>query len=258
MRAINASVILGVLLVACGTEALPAEPSSSSSAPSPVSMGVPSPTEAAPTKASPAPPRPIPVGELPAEGIAVDLGRNVVLLDPDGTFLTRIQGSSLYYQWTVPGDVVLRQDERFFVLRVDRGVLRPLHRDAASDLDPQFQSHVGLPEPAGVIAGRWAYALPGPGGLVLAQWSGECEVPVAMFVPPGGPPLSVTGDRSISGPNSRALGWDARGRALVELQEGPCGTSFERPGIYAFTAPGVGELVYRGRFEGARMWGAEP
>ena len=84
----------------------------------------------------------------------------------------------------------------------------------------------------------------GPNGLVLAQWSGECEVPAAMFVPPGQQPIDVTAERRLSHvPESRALGWDDRGRAIVDLREGVCGTSFGRPGISAFTGPGNGELV---------------
>jgi hypothetical protein len=207
-----------------------------------------------------APVRPIHLGALPAEGIAVGFGSRVVLLDTDGRLLARVRGLSLYYEWTVPGPVIFRRDDTFFALQPDRGVLRPLPgRDAAARLAPQFQPNVDLPRPADARKGsdRWVYALPGPDGFALAQWSGECEVPNAMLVPAGGSPVSPTGEaRLSSAPQSFALGWDDRGRALIDLPEGDCGTSYDRPGIYAFTSPGIGELVYAGRdIQGARMWG---
>jgi hypothetical protein len=260
MRAVIRCVILAIALVSCRTEQRASDPVASSSARS--EAPTPSSSETAtPTTSPPAPPHTIRVGSLPQEGVAVDLGHRVELIDLDGRILARLSGSSLYYDWTVPGDVALRQGDAFFVLREERGVFRLLpNRGAAADLDPQFQRHVGLPRPVHTVpgGGYWAYALPGPNGLVLAQWSGECEVPNAMFVAPGQVPVGVTGERRLSrAPESRGLGWDDRGRAIVHLQEGECGTSFERPGIYAFTGPGVGELVYPDRkLVAARMWGA--
>jgi hypothetical protein len=266
MRVVMRCVVLAIALVSCRTEQRASDPVATSAAPpetatsSSLTSAGPSGT-ATPTMASPDPPRTIDVGSLPREGVAVDLGHVVVLIDLDGRILDRLPGSSLYYNWTVPGEVVLRQGDSFFVLRVEHGLFRLLpSREAAADIDPQFQRHVGLPRPVDTVpgGGSWGYALPGPSGLVLAQWSGECEVPNAMFVTPGQSPVGVTGEQRLSrAPESRALGWDDRGRAIVHLQEGECGTSFERPGIYAFTGPGVGELVYRDRklFE-ARMWGA--
>ncbi len=245
--------ILVVALSSCATEPPAAGPTPTDRATPTITM--PPPTQLHDPVAS------IDVGTLPREGVAVDLGRTVTLVDLDGHVLARIPGSSLYYDWTVPGDVILRQAHTFFILRADGGAFEPLpSREAAADLDPQFQSDVGLLLPRGTAdgSGRWAYALPGPNGLVLAQWSGECEVPVAMFVAPGQQPIGVTGERRLSQvPESRALGWDGRGRAIVDLREGVCGTSFERPGIYAFTGPGAGELVYSDpHLDGARMWGA--
>ena len=220
----------------------------------------PSTTDPAPTPTPPPTPDParrIDVGSLPGEGVAVDLGGEVRLLDLDGRVLARLRGYRLYYDWTVPGPVVLRRHDTYFVLRVDRGVARPLaSRDAAFDLSPQFEAGLALARPRGWSGGRWAYALPGPGELTLAQWSGECEVPAAMFLRPGETPVSPTGVTFRSAPESKALGWDDRGRALVHLMHGVCGTSFDRPGIYAFTGPGVGEPLYRDRrVVGARMWG---
>lgn len=119
--------------------------------------------------------------------------------------------------------------------------------------------HMKLPRPKGTMpgVGRWTYALPGPNGLTLAQWSGECEVPNAMFVSPGSAPRAVTGETGLSGPESFALGWDDGGGAIVQLREGACGTSFARPGIYAFTGPGVGVPIFvRSGIVDARMWGS--
>ena len=151
----------------------------------------PTPTHRATATIMMPPPTPVPdpvatidVGALPREGVAVDLGRTVVLVDVNGGVLARIPRSSLYHDWTVPGDVVLRHAHTFFVLRADDGAFEPLpSREAAAALDPQFQSDIGLPLPRGTVegSGRWAYGLPGPNGLVLAQWSGECEVRAAMF-----------------------------------------------------------------------------
>jgi hypothetical protein len=256
VRIVMRWVIVVLALASCGTE----QPAASQVAARPPTS-TPT-TTMPPATPSPAPLRAIEVGALPREGIAVDLGHAVVLLDLDGRVLDRLPGSSLYYNWTVPGEVVLRRRRTFFVLHVARGAFQPLpSREAAFGLDPQFQSHVGLPRPVSSLAGigRWTYALPGPNGLVLAQWSGECEAANAMFVSAGKLPVGVTGERRLSrAAESRALGWDDRGRAIVDLPEGACGTSFARPGIYAFTGPGVGELVYPDAdHQGARMWGPE-
>lgn len=252
MRIVVRWLIVVIALASCGTEPPAASPAAARSL---------TPTMPA-TAQSPDPPQAIEVGPLPREGVAVDLGHAVVLLDLDGGVIARIRGVSLYYDWTVPGEVVLRQRRMYSVLRVGRGAFEPLpSREAAFGLDPQFQSNVELPRPASTRAGsgRWTYALPGPNGLVLAQWSGECEAANAMFVTAGRLPIGVTGERRLSrAAESRALGWDDRGRAIVDLPEGACGTSFARPGIYAFTGPGVGELIYPdAHHQGARMWGPE-
>ncbi len=222
-----------------------------------------------PTAPSPAPtPSPAPslvtrihVGALPSEGMAVDLGNEVVLVDVRGRELARLPGASLYYQWNVPGSVILRSRHVFSILRVGAGVVESLpSSEAAGAIDPQFQNHLKLPRPKGTTPGfgQWAYALPGPHALTLAQWSGECEVPLALFVSPGSAPRAVTGEPGLTGPESFALGWDDGGRAIVQLREGACGTSFSRPGIYAFTGPGVGVPVFvRSGIVAARMWGPQ-
>ena len=249
------------LLVLSGCSVAGAEPSRSPTL-------VESPAAPAPAPSpTPSPPAPrlvtrIHVGALPSEGIAVDLGNDVVLLDVHGHPLARLPGTSLYYQWTVPGSVILRSRHVFSILRVGAGVVESLpSSEAAGAIDPQFQDHLKLPRPKGTTPGfgRWAYALPGPHGLTLAQWSGECEVPLALFVSPGSAPRAVTGEPGLTGPESFALGWDGGGRAIVQLREGGgCDNSFSRPGIYAFTGPGVGVPVFvRSGIVAARMWGPQ-
>jgi hypothetical protein len=188
----------------------------------------------------------------------VDLGHDVALLDMAGHVLARVPGE-LYYEWNVPGSVIVRTGPTFWILRVGTGVVTPLpSRDAAGAIDPQSQTGVHLQRPEGSLpgVGRWTYALPGPRGLILAQWSGECEVPNALFVSSGSPPRAVTGELGLHGPESQALGWDSRGRAIVYLEEGECGSSFARPGIYAFTGLGAAvPISVRPGIVAARMWG---
>jgi hypothetical protein len=175
-----------------------------------------------------------------------------------GHVLARVPGE-LYYEWNVPGSVIVRTGPTFWLLRVGAGVVAPLpSRDAAIAIDPQFQPGLHLQRPAGSLpgVGRWTFALQGPRGLTLAQWSGECEAPNALFVSSGSPPRAVTGELGLQGAESQALGWDSRGRAIVYLREGECGNSFERPGIYAFTHPGTGvPISLRPGIVAARMWG---
>lgn len=82
------------------------------------------------------------------------------------------------------------------------------------------------------------------GDRLLAQWSAECEIPLAYFID------ARTGRRTIIGRDGagrqaegRTLGWlgDA---ALVTLPRGACGSSAERPGVYAFDARGRANLIH--------------
>jgi hypothetical protein len=41
-----------------------------------------------------------------------------------------------------------------------------------------------------------------------------------------------------------ALGWTPDGAALVFLPQGACGGSAPDPGIYRYSAPGEGELIF--------------
>jgi hypothetical protein len=84
--------------------------------------------------------------------------------------------------------------------------------------------------------GHWRWAAASPDGrTILAQWSGECEVPMAFFIPAaGGKPQSVTGpySRNDYPPNSTAYGWTTDGRAIVFVPREPACGSSEKSGIF--------------------------
>jgi hypothetical protein len=84
--------------------------------------------------------------------------------------------------------------------------------------------------------GHWAWARLSPDGqTILAQWSGECEVPVAYFIPAaGGAPREA-----VPAYASRALRWSRDGRAVVEVVESACGSNAPKPGVY-LVEPGGG------------------
>jgi len=264
VRARVVGVVLAALLVgACAARA----DSPMSSSPTPSS----SPADAQDASAGVAHGRPIVLPRLPELGVAAERGSAVVFVDLQGRVVARLRGFELYYEWTVPGQVILRQNRReFFVLHVRSHSLVPMSRDKAFTVAPQFEAGFGpdadpgLPYPAGtrveghpdLRAGFWAYALPSPdGSRLLAQWSGECEVPNAFFIDDGRA-VTVDGHRQISrAAESTALGWTPDGRAVAVVSGGPCSSGFARAGVYIIDEPGNGELLFAadGR---ARMWGA--
>jgi hypothetical protein len=204
---------------------------------------------------------------LPPQGVVVQEDGGLTFLGVDGGVLYRLEDYRLYYQWTVPGPVIVRREGTFYLLDVPRHTLEPFESpEAAFAATSQFQDDLDLPlppHPAAVtdLSGFWAYALPSPDGRdLLAQWSGECEVPTAFFVVDG-VPRPVTGERRFwRSPNSRSLGWSAQGEALVFLlPDDACGNK-RVPGVYAFRGPGNGELVYpvHGIRSSARMWSVDP
>lgn len=214
---------------------------------------------------------PVVLPRLPPQGIAIEDGTGVVFVDLEGRVVARLRDFKLYYEWTVPGPVVLQRNRaEFFVLHVRSHTVRPLSsRDEAFALSPQFESGLGpdadpgLPYPAGtrvegpdLRGGFWAYALPSPdGSSLLARWSGECEVPNTFFVDRGSA-VTVDGQRRMSrAAESIALGWTLDGRAIAMLRGGSCSSGFDRPGVYIFRAPGNGELLFASDGS-ARMWGA--
>lgn len=218
--------------------------------------------------------------KLPPQGVVIGRRRSVEFVDLDGNVIDRVRGFRLYYDWTVPGPVIVRSYDVYYVLDIEGHRLEPLaSTHAAFDLAPQFQEEVDpldghypdfeRPANAAPDAGFWAYTLPSPdGSTLLGQWTGECEVPVAFFLGSDGrSPVAIFGGGAVGGAaTSRGLGWTEDGRALVNLMSGVCGPG-GRPGVYAIRPAGEPRLVMRlplvdpslyARFPGlgaVRMWG---
>jgi hypothetical protein len=106
----------------------------------------------------------------------------------------------------------------------------------------------------GRIPGRWHFVFASPDGdVALAQWSGECEAPAVYWIEDDAIPRSVVDREGFV--SSIALGWGADGRALVHAEYGQCGGSGNPPGVYAFSAPLEGELIFRtGPYTSVKMW----
>jgi hypothetical protein len=206
---------------------------------------------------------------LPAQGIAVERGAGVVLVDLRGREVAWLDGFHLDYEWTVPGAVILRNRRRIYTLNVTEGSVTPVAGSPAGwDPPPQFQEGVDpstgatldleLPNGATRSGGFWAYALPSPdGSALLGQWSGECEVPVAFFLDADGTdPVAVFGGGGLRGAaESRGLGWTHGGRAVVQLMVGRCGPGGP-PGVYLVEPEGAPSLLVRvPEDSAARAWG---
>lgn len=247
-RKLLTSIAVGALLVGCAMS------------------GTVTPSGTTPSLASP-PAEAVELPDLPLQGVVVQEDGGLTFLGLDGGALHRLEGYRLYYEWTVPGPVIVRRAKQFYLLDVSRHSLEPFESpEAAFAAAPQFQEDLELPLPRHPgtmtdISGFWAYALPSPDGRqLLAQWSGECEIPRAFLVVDG-VPRPVTGERWFGlSPNSRSLGWSARGAAVVFLLDSDACGDKRAPGIYAFHGPGDGELLYpvHGIRSSARMWGVEP
>jgi hypothetical protein len=249
-------------LAACGADAAPTGPTSE--------------TTVSPPKAQPAIPpaeEPVPLPSLPDQGLVIGRAASVAFVALDGEVIDRLPGFRLYYDWTVPGPVIVRSHRVYYVLDVESHELRPLaSRDEAFDLAPQFQEGVDpsyerfrlVDEPnktgAPDASGFWAFALPSPDGTrLLAEWSGECESQTAFLAEAdGSTPVPVTGQRGLAdAPSSSVIGWTADGGALVFLGPGgACGWGEAPAGIYRFEQPGVGAMMIAVHEpNGVRMWG---
>ena len=212
------------------------------------------------------PGRVVEIGRVPAAGVDIGDEREhvVMLIGLDGNVFGRLHAFTLEYaNGSVPGVVLVSFERSTYRLDVSRGRLVRTTRQAG-DLVDQGDGEVGLRPPIGSMvdgtrAGSWLWAERSPDGRWwLAQWSGECETPSVYLARAGERPVSVTGARRVSNAvEAFALGWTDDGRALVQLLQPSCGRGFHDPGIYAFTAPGEGQLVYATRgLVFARMWGA--
>jgi len=202
---------------------------------------------------------------LPAQGVAIDVhDRDVVLLvDLGGRVVERLPGYGLAYaNGSVPGVVVLTRGPATYRLDPARDALVLTGGDPGG-LIHQDARVTGIRPPAGSLidgtrAGSWRWDAPSPdGSMRLAQWSGECESPAVFLARAGQRPVSITGPIGVRrAVEAFALGWSFDGRAIVQLLESACGRGFPRAGVYAFSGPGDGDLVFatHGRAF-ARMWG---
>jgi hypothetical protein len=93
--------------------------------------------------------------------------------------------------------------------------------------------------------GQWSELWLSPDGkTLLAQWSAECETSYAYFVPAkGGKPRSVT-DGGGPNPMSFVVGWEADGRARVDVVgETGCSDGKWQPGQYLID-PATGDATF--------------
>jgi hypothetical protein len=193
------------------------------------------------------------LGDLPEAGVVVGSSDAVMFLDLDGTILATLHGYEVGGNLGAPG-VWLRRGPEYFKLDVARGQILRVGEDRARNVMYDEGPKPALPPPTdavgpdGVVAGRWRYAIESSSGATLAQWSGECEVALAYWIDERGIERLVTGGSDISmAPESLGLGWTTNGRAVVFLPKGACASGVESPGIYLYSSPGVGHLVYQAR-----------
>lgn len=94
-------------------------------------------------------------------------------------------------------------------------------------------------------AGWWRSVTLSPDGRrLLAQWSGECEIPFAYFIDTRSGRANVLGrDHRGGQAEAMTLGWLGNA-ALVTLPHGACGSSAERPGVYAFAPRARPRLIH--------------
>jgi hypothetical protein len=226
-----------------------------------------------PTESSPSvkPAAKISLPHLPPQGFAVEWrhadggpGARVVLLNLRGEVLARLPGFSIDHVSDRPGAILLRRGHDEYLLEVSRPSLRLVGRRLVDSLTTSEDANVPLGPPPNArpgreVVGHWRWMDLAPNGNeALAQWSGECEFPVAFFVPvQEGRPVPVTGASTLGqSPASIALGWTRRGRMAVMLPTGGCGGATERPGVYRFASPGHGSLIFPIEDSTAvRMWG---
>jgi hypothetical protein len=198
---------------------------------------------------------------LPAQGIAVGSEKKVVLIDLSGEVIEKLPRFTLAGS---PGarDVWLARGRDYYRLAQRRGLVVPVAGSRARSQRHQVNDVPKLSAPSesrvkGIgVVGRWWYGFEFGGEATLAQWLGECEIATAYWSTPGGRLEIITGGNDLSrAPQSLALGWSTRGEAVVLLQESGCGVSGDTPGIYLFSSPGEGKLLFPiERNASAVMW----
>jgi hypothetical protein len=204
---------------------------------------------------------PILLGNLPEAGVVVGSGHRVTFVDLEGTTDAILRGFEVAGNPGSPG-VWLRQHRNYFLLDVDQGALVPRPASEARMViydegrEPQLASPPTQRHRNGEPLGHWRYAYRSSSGVTLAQWSGECEVPTAYWIDESGTARIVTGERSVThAPESLALGWSPDQRAVLLLPQGTCGGGANPPGIYLYSAPGVGRLIFETQpASSADMW----
>jgi hypothetical protein len=206
---------------------------------------------------------PISLGRLPDRGFVVAGKRGTVFLDLTGRVLREVPRIEIVSN-SGPSQMWFSGDDSYFRLDLDEGALDPVTRKLANnrmrrenrqEVEPELPIPAEAPRIKGMLVGHWRYAIPSPSGDVLGQWSGECEVPTAYWIT-GGELRIITGEyEQGEAPDSTALGWSEDGRAFAYLGEGFCGDRGDPPGIYSFTSPGAGELLYQTpKYAQVQMW----
>jgi hypothetical protein len=225
-------------------------------------------TESAPT--GPVHAARIPLPHLPPQGFVVEWrhadgrpGARVVLMNLRGNVIVGLTGFSIDHVSDRPGVVFLRRGPDEYILRIHRSSLRSVAKSRVSRLRRGDDSNIPLgvppnaPRQEGAGLWRWMDLAPN-GNVALAQWSGECDFPIAFVVPvQEGHAIPVTGAATLGRtPASIGLGWTERGHIAVILPSGACGAGSNRPGVYRFTSPGQGRLIFAIEEASAvRMWG---
>lgn len=251
ISAIVPTAVVAATLLSCAADRAATQVSN---APSPEASSSPTPIEEVAQRLA----SPVSLGRLPPEGVLVSNGRGTLLIDLSGTVIERLRGFTVVGNPGARG-IWLQRSREHFRLDASRRQLTPVARKTARAKMYDEGEEPGIPGPGearvnGRVAGRWRYAYR-DGDRMLAQWSGECEIPTAYWIQDDSMRI-VTGETRLArAPESLALGWSSSGDAIVLLGEGACGQSGNPPGIYRFTAPGQGTLVYEtSRYVSAGMW----
>jgi hypothetical protein len=207
---------------------------------------------------------------MPDQGLVLGHFEGVDFVTLDGEIIARLPGFRLYFYWTVPGPVIVRNRREYFVLDHEKHELQPLgSRDEVLEFTSRSREEVGQanvslleePDEAGApgAPGSWTFAIPSPdGSKLLAEWFDECDTRTAYFArADGSNPVPVTGERGLAdAPFSSVIGWTADGGAIVFRGPNVCGLGEVRAGVYRFDRPGVGAMVIPfERPNSVRMWG---
>lgn len=214
-------------------------------------------------------------GAIPAQGVGVVLGTDVILYDLDGDVVARAPEADdaappapgyAGRVSTAGGVSVLAFDEPS-ATRADRladDCVLPFISPSGVRASPcgppdafdrvavqrvpggPVTTLVGLPpgdEPQGEPDGEWAYVIVAPDGeQALLQWVDPC--PTAFVAPTaGGALVTATGEAGVAWPQAQAsrwVGFTADGEPVVQLDDEPaCGAAATEPGLYRLAEGGL-------------------